>query len=265
MRSSVNGLQVAYTDEGKGIPLLFVHGFPFARGIWSRQVAAFKANHRVLAPDLRGFGESQGTPGKVAMRTYADDLYALLQGLHAPPAILVGHSMGGYIAMAFANAYPEALRGLVLVGTKAGPDVPEVAEARRELAARVQTEGTSAVVSAMASKMLSARNHVADLAKSGKAMMGVAKPEGVISALLGMADRPDAGPWLKDVEARTLVMSGAMDDVIPPSEAGALMMAFPSAQLRLIPNAGHLVAYEQPDAFNETLRAWLAWGEDSND
>jgi len=265
MRATLNGIKVAYTDEGKGPALFFVHGFPLNRETWSKQVEAFKSKHRIIAPDLRGLGGTEATDAPVPMSRYAEDLFALMQHLELGPVTLVGHSMGGYVALAFAKAYPQALQGLVLVGTRSGADTPEGASARRELAEKVKKEGTAVVVEAMAPKMLSAQNHDADLAKSVKVMMAMAKPEGVVSALLGMADRPDAGPWLSDIEARTLVLSGAMDDVIPPSEAGALMMAFPSAQLRLIPNAGHLVAYEQPDAFNEALRAWLAWGEDSND
>ena len=91
--------------------------------------------------------------------------------------------------------------------------------------------------------------------------MGPFQPEGVIGALLGMADRPDAGTWLGKIHTRTLVIAGADDSLIPPSESEAMMMTIPSAQLKLIPKAGHLVAFEKAEAFNEALWVWLAWGD----
>lgn len=260
MRATINGIQVAYTDEGDGAPLLLVHGFPLNRGTWSKQVAAFKTSYRVIAPDLRGFGESETTAGAISMSRFAEDLHTLLQHLHTGPVTLVGHSMGGYVALAFAKAFPRALRGLVLVGTKAGADTPEGAAARREMAEKVRVEGPSLVVNAMAPKMLSASNTDATMVASVRTFMGPTQPEGVIGALLGMADRPDAGTWLGKIHTRTLVIAGMDDLLIPPSESEAMMMAIPSAQLKLIPKAGHLVAFESAEAFNEALWVWLAWG-----
>jgi len=257
MRTTVNGIQIAYTDEGGGAPLLFVHGFPLSRGSWSKQVEVFKTSYRVIAPDLRGLGESEATEGPVPMSRFAEDLYALLQNLGTGPVILAGHSMGGYVALAFAKAYPQALRTLVLVGTKAGADTPEGAAARRATAEKVRAEGSSVVVAAMAPKMLSAGNTDAAMAASVRGFMAPSKPEGVIGALLGMAERPDAGAWLGKIRAPTLVIAGADDSIIPPSESEALAKAIPGAQLKVIPNAGHLVAFERADAFNVALGDWL--------
>ena len=78
MRAVVDGLDMGYTDEGQGLPLFFVHGFPFHRGIWQKQVDGLRASYRVIAPDLRGFGETEGRPGAVTMAQFAGDLQALL-------------------------------------------------------------------------------------------------------------------------------------------------------------------------------------------
>lgn len=258
MRAMVNGIQIACTDEGRGTPLLFVHGFPLNRSTWSKQVQAFKASHRVIAPDLRGLGESEATAGPIPMSRFAEDLHALVQYLDTGPVILAGHSMGGYAALAFAKAYPHALRGLVLVGTKAGADTPEVAAARRAMAEKVRMEGCSVVVDAMAPKMLSASNTDAAMAAAVRRLMAASKPEGVIGALLGMAERPDARAWLGKIRGPTLVIAGSDDTLIPPSESEALAKAILGARLKIIPKAGHLVPFEQADAFNEVLKAWLA-------
>ena len=256
MRAKVNGIQMAYTDEGEGACLFFVHGFPLSRGAWSKQVEAFKASYRVIAPDLRGFGESGGGTGPVAMEAHARDLHALAQRLETGPLILVGHSMGGYIALAFAKAYPGMLRALALVGTKAGADAPEAAEARRVLADRVQAEGASVVVNAMAPKMLSDSNTDQAMAAAVRGFMAPSQAAGIVGALLGMATRPDARPWLESLRMPALVVAGLDDTLIPPGESQALAKGIRGAQLRLIPKAGHLVAFEQPEAFNAAIWDW---------
>src|SRR5664279_5197805 len=109
MIAMTNGVQIAFTDAGEGLPLVFIHGFPLSRGAWSRQVDAFMPKYRVIAPDLRGFGESRASAGPVFMSRYAEDIHALLLHLGTGPVILVGHSMGGYVALAFAKAFPDLL------------------------------------------------------------------------------------------------------------------------------------------------------------
>jgi pimeloyl-ACP methyl ester carboxylesterase len=262
MQTTVNGIRMAYTDEGEGAPLLLVHGFPFNRGIWSNQVDAFKANYRVIAPDLRGFGGSDAAAGPVPMLRFAEDLYALMKNLDLGPIILAGHSMGAYAALAFAKAFPLALRELVLIGTRAGADAPEAAFARLEMAEKVRSEGVSVVMEGLASRMLAPGNTDKAMAASVRAIMMESRSEGVIAALEGMAVRPDASVWLKQIKARTLVIAGADDAITPLSESEVLMMAIPGAQLKIIPKAGHLVAFEKAEAFNEALKIWLAWGSD---
>jgi pimeloyl-ACP methyl ester carboxylesterase len=262
MQTKLNGIQIAYTDEDEGFPLLFIHGFPLNRSVWSKQVGAFKSKHRVIAPDLRGFGESESTAGPVAMSRYAEDIWALMQRLGTGPVILAGHSMGGYIALDLANRYPQAIRGLVLISTKSGKDTPEAAAKRRAMAEKVTKAGSAVVVDAMAPGMLSASNTDEAMAASVRAFMSPANPEGIIGALLGMAVRPDAGDWLGNIRVPTLVITGADDTVMPPGESSAMAKAIPDARLVVIPGAGHLVAFEQAEAFNGAIQEWLAWGRD---
>lgn len=257
MQATINGFQLSYTDEGRGLPLLLVHGFPLCRGAWQKQLEALRSVCRVIAPDLRGFGESGGGPGATTMSEFAADLRGLLQQLQTGPAVLVGHSMGGYVALAFARRFPQMLSGLVLVSSKAGADTPEAAAGRRAAVEKVRAEGVSVVVDAMVAKMLSAGNLHATTAQQVRDLMAPSKPEGVIAALLGMAERPDSTPILAGISVPTLVVTGADDRIIPPAESEKLAAAIPRAQLHVIPRAGHLVAFEQPEEFNRVLTGWL--------
>jgi len=221
------------------------------------QWETLRSSYRVIAPDLRGFGESDAGAGVTTMAEFADDLHALIEELSTGPVVLIAHSMGGYISFAFLRQYPKLVRGLVLVGTKAGADSAEVAATRRATAEKVQKEGVQVVVNAMAPKMLAADNRDAGMAAQVRGLMTPSKPAGVIGALLGMAERPDATAELAGISVPTLIITGANDVLIPPTESEALARAIQGSQLNIIPNAGHLVAFEQPDKFNHILEQWL--------
>ncbi len=218
---------------------------------------ALHSSYLVLAPDLRGVGASEGAPRTTSMADCAADLHGLLQQLQTGPLVSIGHSMGGYLALECARRLPQMLRGLVLVATKAGPDTPEVAARRRATAEKVRAEGVKAIVEAMAPKMYAAGTHDATMKEHVRALMASASAEGVIAALLGMAERPDSTPMLGTIGVPTLVVTGAEDTLIPPAESEKLARAIPGARLNVIPRAGHFVACEQPEAFNRALREWL--------
>ena len=257
MQATVNGINIIYTDEGQGLPLVFVHGFPLNRDTWRKQIEALLSSYRVIAPDLRGLGESETGTGMPTMDLFADDLHELLQQLHSDPVVLIGHSMGGYVALAFARQFPEFLRGLVLVSTKAGNETLLGAVGRRAMAKKVEAKGLKAVVDAMAPKMLTASNDDERMAEQVREFMAPSKPEGVIGALLAMAERPDSTAMLASIAVPTLVITGADDILIPPKESEKLAKGIRGAQLKVIPHAGHLVALEQPDEFNRALEEWL--------
>ncbi len=257
MQATIDGLRIRYTDEGSGLTLLFVHGFPLSRGAWQRQLDALRETYRVIAPDLRGFGESEARPGTAAMADFAADLHGLVQQLRTGPVVMVGHSMGGYVALAFARQFPALLRGLVLVATKAGADTPEAAAGRRATAEKVRTQGVQVVVDAMAADMLAAGRRDTAMAEQVRSLVASSSRDGVIAALLGMAERPDSTATLAGISVPALIVAGAADGAIPPTESEKLAQAIPGAQLSVIPQAGHLVAFEQPEAFNRVLQEWL--------
>jgi pimeloyl-ACP methyl ester carboxylesterase len=97
----IDDIQLAYTDTGMGPPILMIHGYPFNRTLWDEQVEALSSRHRVIAPDLRGFGESDAAPGTATMNLMARDLALLLNHLGIVRAAVCGLSMGGYVALAF--------------------------------------------------------------------------------------------------------------------------------------------------------------------
>src|SRR5690348_16224827 len=111
---SINGTTLSYREHGSGLPVVLLHGFPLDGRIWKSQIGNLSKQYRVIAPDLRGFGQSKSnTP--FTMKSLAQDICYLLRAIDATPCVLGGLSMGGYVALAFAKEYQSDLRGLMLI------------------------------------------------------------------------------------------------------------------------------------------------------
>lgn len=256
---TINGFRFAFIDEGRGLPILFIHGFPLGRAIWQPQIEALAKNFRVIAPDLRGHGESEAPAGVYNMNTFADDLNTLLEERQSGPVVLAGHSMGGYISFAFYRRYPQKVHGLVLFCTRAGADSEEGKAGRESLAQRAEREGAAAVAEQMLPKMLAATSTSSrpDLVAQVRQIMLATSINGLAGSLRGMAARPSSVNLLPQIAAPTLVIAGADDLIIPTQEAETMAQAIPNAQLHLISNAGHLASLENPSEVNDRLRDFL--------
>lgn len=257
------GCTLRYDDLGPpaGLPVLLVHGHPFNRTLWTPQSEALvAAGHRVLAPDLRGYGGSGVTPGTVLLTDFAEDLAALLDHAGVERAVVGGVSMGGQIAMEFHRLYPERVRALVLSDTSAPAETAEGKEHRNRLADRLLAEGMDGYAGEVIDKMLAAYNVTAmpEVAARVLAMMRATDPRGAAAALRGRAERPDYRDTLPGVHCPTLIVVGADDVYTPVAEAEAIQRLVPHATLTVIERAGHLPGAEQPARFNAALLDFLA-------
>jgi 3-oxoadipate enol-lactonase len=257
---TVNGISLAVHDEGSGPPILFVHGFPLSHSMWRSQLAAFSTDHRVIAPDLRGFGESDVTEGTVTMEQHADDLVALLDELNVDePVVLCGLSMGGYIAWQFLRKYPERLRALILCDTRAIADTPDGVENRKRLAKMVIENGSAAVAAAMLPNLFSPVTDKRDQSVIDELRQTIAttSPQGIAAASLGMAERPDVTSLLPTIKTPTLLVVGEDDGISTPEEMKTIADAMPKARLEVIPESGHMSPLENPAMVNQVILEFL--------
>jgi pimeloyl-ACP methyl ester carboxylesterase len=260
MRVQIGGINLALEDRGVGIPLLFIHGYPLSRRIWDLQLEGLADAARLIAPDLRGHGDSDAAPGPYSMDLLADDCQALLEALGITvPVVLCGLSMGGYIAFAFNRKFPERVAGLILTATRPGEDSPEGKVNRDKAADLARRSGPSAIAESMLPKMLSPKSYVEkpELVHSVSEIMQGTSLDGIIGDLMGMKMRSDSTPTLRKIEKLTLILHGSDDQLIPPSEAIAMRGAIPEARLNLLPDAGHLLNMEQPQLFNSAVREFI--------
>src|SRR5688572_8688797 len=174
---------------GEGLPLVLLHGFPFDSRIWRGQVSDLSDAARVYAPDLPGFGASPPLPPNIApsMEAYADRVAAWARQQGIGGLALAGHSMGGYVALAFARKYGSLLRALILVCTRPVADNDTAREGRYKLAKEVEERGPQAVVDAMLPKLFAPKDEqpgeAADVVV--EAMLEQSK-EGITAALHAM-------------------------------------------------------------------------------
>ncbi|MCA9472771.1 MAG: alpha/beta fold hydrolase [Nitrospirales bacterium] len=260
MKAYVNGVNLAYSDRGEGPPIVFIHAFPLSRMMWNPQVEALSQHYRVITIDLRGHGESDVLLWNFTMEDYAKDVHALLQFLNISQAMFVGLSMGGYTLFALYRLFPGMVKALILADTRAQEDSQEGKAGRMATAQIAYTQGQAAIADIMLPKLLAAQTIETrkDVVDSIREMILTTQPPAVIVDLMAMAARPDSTALLKTISHPTLILVGENDVATPPSDSHDMADLIPDSKLVIIPHAGHLSNYEQPEAFNDAVRTFMA-------
>lgn len=242
---------LACERRGSGAPLLLLHGYPLDRRTWEEVADLLEPDFDLILPDLRGFGASPLPPGPGGVDAMAQDLAELLDGLAVSQALVAGHSMGGYVALAFARLFPQRLLGLGLVATQAGADGMEAKAGRRRAADEIRARGAVAAADAMVTRFTEDPQRQADL----RELILRQRTEGLIAALEAMAERPDALPQLRGIECAVAIVHGSADALIPLDRAQDMARALPGATLTELPGIGHLPMLDAPKATADALRA----------
>lgn len=252
-----SGHVLAWESAGQGgVPVLLVHGFPLDRTMWREQLSGITGHH-LIAPDLRGFGDSSEAPPPESIDAHADDLAELLDALEIPRAVVVGLSMGGYVALAMAERHRERLAGLVLMDTRAGADDAEARAGRDAAIATVREQGAGKVLSGLAAKLFAPDTSVG-VREAVERRMGRVPSGALVASLVAMRERPDRTALLARLAGLpTLVMVGSEDQITPPALSRSMVEAVNGAELVEIEGAGHLPPVERPATVNEALQAFL--------
>jgi len=238
------------------VPLLLVHGYPFDHTLWDGVVGFLREEFECHAPDLPGFGANPPPVAEPSLDLYADFLAGYLEGLGIKRAVVAGMSMGGYVALAFAQRHPARLAGLGLVSTHPFADTDEIRAARRAMAARVRAEGPLAAAAAVLPKLFAPSRHgAADLEAVPARAAEAAGVAGITFALEAMAARPDRRALLNHLGLPILVAHGAEDQLVPLERARTLADELSGAKLVSMERAGHVLPLEAPGTLSAALGA----------
>ena len=252
-KANVNGVQLAYTRNGQGKPLVLVHGYPLDYSIWDEVVSLLDNDFDIIRPDLRGFGESEIVEGQYKIVDMAADIAGLLDYLKVEKAALAGHSMGGYISLAFARTYPERIAGLGLIASQSLADTPERKQGRYEAAAEIIKTGVEPIAEAFSPKLTPDKRVQAFIHK----LIVKQPPEGLTGALKAMAERDDSTSILSGFSFPVAILHGKLDELIPIERAQEMKALIPHAHLTELPDTGHIPMMEHPQATAMALRKLL--------
>ena len=249
----VNNIELAYERHGKGTPLVLLHGYPLDHHLWDDVVPLLKDTFDLIVPDLRGFGESTTVKTPYTMDDLASDIEGLLNQLDIHKTAIAGHSMGGYVALAFAKLFPDRVSALGLVSTQVLADPPERKEGRYKTAAEAAEKGIGGVVDTMTPKFTADPHWQAFARKSMEAQ----QPAAYIGALKAMAERADSTALLSTLKYPVVIIHGDADLLIPIDRAREVKAALPESTLIEIKDAGHMPMREVP---NETANGLMLLG-----
>ncbi len=232
--------------------VVFLHAFPLQSAMWESNLGAMPEGWRAVAPDFRW-------QAGVGMSDLAGDVIDLLDHLDVTKAAVVGCSMGGYVLFEMLKSAPRYISAVGLVSTRPGADNEEGRKNRQKMIDQVDSEGVEAIAAQMVTKLLGAttQRDRPELVKQVHTLIVGNTPDRVKAAVKAMMERNDSTPLLAKVDVPALVVHGAEDTLIPPSEAEGMHRAIRNSQLELIPFSGHLPNLEQPVSFSATLWRFL--------
>jgi 3-oxoadipate enol-lactonase len=249
-----NGILLAYEDHGSGEPLVLLHGLCGSSAYWDKIIPSLSQHYRVIAPDLRGHGQSGVSDEPYSMELMAHDIAELLEKLQLPQAVLFGHSLGGYVTLAFAEQYPEKLHAFSLVHSSGFPDDEKGKANRNKAIEGINEKGIEPFIEGLNPKLF-APEHLATMRPTVEYIQQIGiktNPKGAINVLAGMRDRPNRNQILTDSQVPVLLIAGESDQIIPLEKAFAVQGNH-ITQVKLA-NAGHMSMQEQPaDLVKEML------------
>ena len=241
--------------DGGGVPIVLLHAFPFDHRMWSAAAAELPQHVRAVAVDLPGQGYSASGNMAANIDLVAEAVYRTLQGNGIGNAIVVGTSMGGYVALALAHRHPAFVAGLGLVDSKSTADTPETVERLLRIARELEMGSTLQPMLALPAQLLgeTSLRERRQLLPALESWVHSQSPRGLAWALRTMARRPDRTDTLRMYTGPVSVLVGEEDTVTPLADAEHMRAAAPDAVLTVVPRAGHLAALEEPKAVAAAL------------
>ena len=262
IRIGINDVTVSYTYEGKnGAPvIIFIHGFPFNKSMWNKQVGALEDNYRVIAYDIRGHGNTEMGNGNFSIDLFVKDLLGLMDNLKIDKTILCGLSMGGYIALNAIENYPQRFNALILSDTHCIADTAEAKEKRMKAIETIRKSGIEEYANESIKNLFAPESFITrkeEIAAIRKMIVKTSK-ESLCKTLLALSVRKEACNMLPEIKVPVLIMVGKEDKITPPAAAQLMHQKIKGSSLHIIEHAGHLSNIENPVDFNEHLKKFLS-------
>lgn len=254
---SLEGVELAYQQQGQGTTIVLLHGFCGSSAYWDKVLPLLPDDIRVIAPDLRGHGDSSAPDGTYTMEVFAADIVQLIGKLDAGKAIVLGHSLGGYVTLALADKQPELLKAFGLIHSTGFPDSEEGKAGRLKGIQTIQDKGLPAFIEGLIPKLFAPAHleSMPEAVQEAKRIGLSTSPQGAMATLEGMRTRPDRNDVLKQAKQPVLLVAGEHDQIIPAERT--FVVDGGSVSQRKIDEVGHMSMMENPQALADVIVAFV--------
>lgn len=250
--------KVTFFDRGKGKVIVLLHGYLGSHKVWEQTINNLSRSYRVIAIDLPGHGDTECVGYAHSMELMAKCVKAVMDFLRLKKYVIIGHSMGGYVALAFADLYPDNLKGLCLYHSTAYADSDEKKKDR--LRAINAVKANRSIYTKATIKNLFATKNLKYLKEEIAFATAIAKQtgkKGIIAALHGMKDRPRRDIILGLVEYPIMMVIGEQDNVLPYEQLLEQAELIKNKHVLYLEHDGHFGFLESPRESNKALRKFL--------
>ncbi|MFT2007251.1 alpha/beta fold hydrolase [Pontibacter sp. 13R65] len=245
-----------YSDTGSGHTIVFLHGFCESKQVWEAFTQPLQQHFRVIALDLPGHGNNTQNNSSYSMESMAEDVKQQLDELGVQQCLLVGHSMGGYVTMAFAEKYEDRLKGLCLFHSSALPDTDEKKENRNKTIGYVEQHGVDNFINPFIEPLFF-RGNREKLKNEIELMKTIGKqtPQKVITgALAAMRDRPDRTQVLQELAIPVQFIFGKEDGAVPLEKALEQCHLPYNSTVHFLGQTGHMGMFERKTETQQALQ-----------
>jgi pimeloyl-ACP methyl ester carboxylesterase len=236
--------RIFHTDQGSGSVVVLIHGFPLTGQIWERVASSLASKHRVITIDLPGFGKSEMPGTDFTIDDIGKQVVALLKSLEIKSCTLVGHSLGGYVALAMINKSTELFSKLILFHSTPHADTEEKKQNRNKVLEFIERNGVVAFTGAFVPPLFAdaANKEIDNIRKLAVA----SSKEAVIGYTKAMRDRPERIAVLQEFHRPVLIVAGEKDSVIPVEALKKLEDVSPTISVKVLAESGHMAMVEKP-------------------
>jgi pimeloyl-ACP methyl ester carboxylesterase len=239
---------LAYQQHGEGFPVVLLHGFCESKEIWKKVVLQLQTTCKIIVPDMPGFGESKNNTQYSSVEAMAEEIFQLLQQLEINQCIIVAHSLGGYVALALAEKYPEIMKGLALFHSTAYPDSEEKKHARNKTSDFIDKKGVAAFAENFVPPLFykGRREELADEIQAVHRLVVQTPKETAVAVTKAMRDRPNRTHVLKEATYPVLFIAGAADEAVPLETSKEMFYLPRHSIVQLLAETAHMGMFERP-------------------
>lgn len=252
------GTTICYAEEGQGEhTVILLHGFCGSSAYWDDVVPLLSEACRCIVPDLRGHGRTDAPKGAYSIDGMADDVLKLMNELNITRAAVLGHSMGGYVALSLAERYPDQFSAVGLIHSTAHPDTAEAKDKRLQAVSTIENKGITAFIDGLVPGLFAPEHleKMPDQVLKVRELGYKTPPQGASGAALAMRERPDRRDVLSATSLPVLLVAGEKDQLIPVDRT--FTAEGPHVQHTIIAGAGHMSMLEAPAELAKVITGFV--------